>query len=72
MKKIVRKIINIITGHWYNLFNINNKLYMSRYTYCKNCKHKEKIFGINYCSLCGCPLKDKLRVADEKCLNGNW
>ena len=72
MKKIVRKIINIIIGHWYNLFNINSKLYMSRYAYCKNCKHKEKIFGINYCSLCGCPLKDKLRVEDEHCLNDKW
>ena len=69
MKKIIRKIINIIIGHLYNLFNINNKLYISRYTYCKDCIYKEKILGINYCSLCGCPLKDKLRVKDEHCLN---
>ena len=26
----------------------------------------------HYCSLCGCPLKDKLRVEDEHCLNGKW
>ena len=35
-------------------------------------KFGEKVLGINYCSLCGCPLKDKLRVEDEHCLNGKW
>ena len=72
MKNFILKIKNIIIGHLYNLFNINNKLYTSRYTYCKDCIYKEKILGINYCSLCGCPLKDKLRVEDEHCLNGKW
>ena len=72
MKNFILKIKNIIIGHLYNLFNINNKLYTSRYTYCKDCIYKEKVFGINYCSLCGCPLKDKLRVKDEHCLNGKW
>ena len=72
MKNFILKIKNIIIGHLYNLFNINNKLYTSRYTYCKDCIYKEKIIGINYCSLCGCSLKDKLRVEDEHCLNGKW
>ena len=72
MKNFILKIKNIIIGHLYNLFNINNKLYTSRYTYCKDCIYKEKILGINYCSLCGCLLKDKLRVEDEHCLNGKW
>ena len=72
MKNFILKIKNIIIGHLYNLFNINNKLYTSRYTYCKDCIYKEKMLGINYCSLCGCRLKDKLRVEDEHCLNGKW
>ena len=72
MKNFILKIKNIIIGHLYNLFNINNKLYTSRYTYCKDCIYKEKVLGINYCSLWGCPLKDKLRVKDEHCLNGKW
>ena len=46
MKNFILKIKNIIIGHLYNLFNINNKLYISRYTYCKNCKHKEKIIVV--------------------------
>ena len=72
MKNFILKIKNIIIGHLYNLFNINNKLYTSRYTYYKYFIYKEKVLIINYCSLCGCPLKDKLRVEDEHCLNGKW
>ena len=72
MKNFILKIRNIIIGHFYNLFNINNKLYTSRYNYCKDCIYKDNILGVNYCSLCGCPLKDKLRVKDEHCLNDKW
>ena len=41
MKKFILKIKNIIIGHLYNLFNINNKLYTSRYAYLLQTLHPE-------------------------------
>lgn len=37
---------------------------------CSTCDKRIKILGDDVCSECGCFLKAKCRVKDEKCLNG--
>ena len=58
---------SIIKGNFYRFHNVNNDLYIKRYSKCKNCQHKENTPIGEVCGLCGCPLKSKLRVPDEKC-----
>ena len=60
-------IINIIKGNFRRLFNIRPNYYEERYKICKVCSEKEETPIGEICGLCGCPLKSKLRVEDEKC-----
>lgn len=65
-------IRRVFTG-WYNRFTGKEEsLYQERMKICSSCKDKINIFGEETCSLCGCPLKSKNRVKDEKCLKGLW
>lgn len=64
------KIWHIILGWWYRITGSNYELYKSRMDICSACDKKIKILGDDVCSDCGCFLKAKCRVKDEKCLNG--
>ncbi len=65
-------VIRVITG-WFNRFTGKEEnLYKERMIFCNKCEDKITIFGEETCSLCGCPLKSKNRVKDEKCLKGLW
>lgn len=65
-------IKNIILGFFYNLFDMKNELYRSRRKVCNKCESNKKIMGMHYCDQCGCFLRAKLRVKDEKCLMNKW
>ena len=69
---IMGKLRNIILGWWYRITNSNYELYTSRMAICKNCDKKIVILGDDVCSECGCFLKAKCRVKDEKCLMNKW
>jgi hypothetical protein len=68
---MITKIKHIFEG-WYNRFRgINYELMIQRMKHCQQCPEilyltkKEPI-----CGICGCPLKSKCSVKDERCPNG--
>lgn len=74
MVKFFKKIWHILIANlYYRPFNKNEYLYIKRYKLCNECEHKKDhaIIG-EFCDLCGCPLKSKLRVKDEKCIINKW
>lgn len=66
------KIKHIISGNIYNIINYNSDLYVKRSNICKKCDKKKKVAGVNYCGICGCPIRTLTRVKDEKCLMNKW
>lgn len=72
IKGVLTHPIRIIKGHWYNYKDKNNKLYKIRYKHCNYCKEKEDSRIGELCGLCGCPLKSKLRIREEKCELNRW
>ena len=68
---IFTKASHIIRGWYYKIFGKNKDLYNSRIIICNDCEHK-KCFN-KYCCICnscGCELSAKLRVKEEKCIEG--
>ena len=71
--KMVKKLINIVKGWWFYLFNKNEKLANTRITICNKCDKKMHIDMVgDICSECGCVLSAKARVKDEKCELNKW
>lgn len=74
IKRFLSKhIVQIIKGNLNRLLGRNLKLYNLRYFYCKDCRQKRynSVIG-EYCNICGCPLKSKLRAKDEHCDLNKW
>ena len=72
-KMVIRKLINIIKGWYYRLFNKNEQLARKRIAICNKCKSKVHIDIIgDICDECGCILEAKARVKDEKCELNKW
>lgn len=72
-RKMVKKLINIIKGWWYRLFNTNEQLAKKRITICKKCHSRVHIDIIgDICDECGCVLAAKARVEDEQCELNKW
>lgn len=69
---IINHPINIIKGNWFRFRNKENKLYLERYSKCNLCGDKEMTPIGEVCGRCGCPLKSKLRVKEEKCELDRW
>lgn len=73
MVNFVTKIKHIIIGTYNNIFNKEQELARSRLVKCFLCKHKKYIFGLGFiCARCGCILRLKTTVKDEKCPTGKW
>lgn len=72
-KMVIQKIINILKGWYYRLFNKNEKLAKKRISICNKCKSKVHVELIgDICDECGCVLEAKARVKDEKCELNKW
>lgn len=72
-RKMVKKIIHIIKGWYFNLFNKNEQLAIKRIAICKRCEHLEHIDMVgDICGKCGCVLAAKARVKDEECKLNKW
>lgn len=69
---MVKKIINIIKGTFYNLFNKKQDLADKRLMICKKCNDKTKTKFGAVCKHCGCILESKTRVKDEHCDINKW
>jgi hypothetical protein len=72
IKGLLTHPFTIIKGNLFRLFKRNNLLYKHRYIICIQCPNLEKTKIGEVCGLCGCPLKSKLRVKDEKCEINRW
>ena len=65
---MVKKLINIVKGWYFRLFNKNEQLARKRIAICNKCKSKRHIDMIgDICDECGCVLEAKARVKDEYC-----
>lgn len=72
-ESLVTKIKHIIKGTYNNIFNKEQELSRSRLIKCYLCKDKKYLFGLGFiCKHCGCVLKSKTTVKDEKCPAGKW
>lgn len=70
-KKMVKKLLAIIKGNYYRIFDINANT--TRDDICKICEERKYLFGYGYyCNCCGCLIDAKIRVKDEKCPKGKW
>lgn len=72
-RKMVIKIIHIIKGWYYKIFNIHEKLAIKRIAVCKqcdSCMHIDMLGDV--CAECGCVLSAKARVLDEQCELNKW
>lgn len=70
---MVKKLINIIKGWYYKIFNKNDKLAKKRIAICKRCNSCVHIDIIgDICDECGCVLEAKARVLDEQCKLNKW
>ena len=68
----MNKILNILKGWYYKLFNKEEHLANKRLPICRQCPHKINIALGESCGLCGCVLDAKTRVKDEHCEIDKW
>lgn len=72
-RKMVKKLINIIKGWYFKLFNKNERLAIKRIAICKKCDSRMHIDMLgDICAECGCVLEAKARVKDEECELNKW
>lgn len=72
-KQMVKKIKHILLGTYYNLFHKKQEVAYPRLKICAQCEHNKVLFRFgNYCNICGCLLKSKTTVLDEKCPMNKW
>lgn len=72
MVNVFSKIKNIIVGNWRNLTGYTSDIQKERLKICKTCEHNVKFANTRICNLCGCILKSKASIENEKCLLGKW
>ena len=72
VRKMVRKIKNIIVGWYRKLTGKRYDFAENRQKICSGCSYREKYAGMYWCSLCGCEIVAKSKVEDEICLDGRW
>ncbi len=66
------KIQNIIVGNWRNLTGYTSDETERRRQICKTCESNMEYMGTRICSECGCPIKSKTTVENEKCYLNKW
>ena len=70
--KFFLKIKNIIIGNWRNLIGFQSDETKRRRQICKSCDKNVKFMNTRVCSLCGCVIKAKTTVENEKCYLNKW
>ena len=70
---MVKKLINIIKGWYFYIFNKNEQLSKKRIAICKKCHSRTQIDMIgDIYDECGCVLEAKARIKDEQCELNKW
>ena len=69
---MVKKLLHIIIGNWRRLIGYQSDEMKERLKICSTCEHKIKFMGNEICDVCGCILKAKASIHDEKCLMNKW
>lgn len=72
IKNLFQKIKNIIIGNWRNLSGYQSDFQKQRLKICKKCPYNIKYMGTRVCSICGCIIKSKASVENEKCYINKW
>lgn len=73
MVNIIKKFLNILEGTAKNILHIYPEFSRQRYKICKKCDEKLYIPGFGFiCKKCGCIIKSKITVKDEKCKLNKW
>lgn len=66
------KLWNIILGTWRNITGYKTEETKRRLSICKSCEHKIRFMKSDICDMCGCILKSKTAVENEKCNLNKW
>lgn len=70
---MLTKFKHILLGTYYNLLNKKQDIAYPRLMICSKCKYNKISIGFgNYCNLCGCILKSKTTIGEERCPAGKW
>lgn len=72
VKNLFNKLKNIIIGNYRNLINYQSDETKRRRQICKTCESNIKFAGTRICSECGCIIKAKTTIENEKCLKNKW
>lgn len=73
LMKIITKILNIIKGTYFNIFNKHQDIATPRLLICNKCTNQISIDNVGkFCDICGCLLTSKTTVIEEHCPNGKW
>lgn len=72
MLKYLLKLKNIIIGNWRNIRGYQSDEQKRRLDICKTCEHNVKYMKTRICDQCGCILKSKASVENEKCVLNKW
>lgn len=73
MINALKKIRNIIIGWWFVLINKTPDYYNERVAICSKCEHIIKLTkNESMCDSCGCIIRAKARVKNEKCNLNKW
>lgn len=69
----VVKLWHILEGTFKNIFRLYPKYSYKRLKICNNCNSKVYIPFFGYCCKeCGCVIKSKISVKNEKCILNKW
>lgn len=68
----IKKVLNIIKGWYFKIFNLEKDLASVRLAICNQCPNKIKTSLGDACNECGCILDAKTRVEDEHCDLDKW
>lgn len=72
-KEMVIKCWHILEGNFKHLFKIYPKYAMNRLDICNKCSNKDYMPLVGYyCKICGCIIKSKICVKEEKCPHNKW
>lgn len=67
------KLWHILEGTFRNIFRLYPNYSYKRLRICNSCKNKEYIPLFGYCcNQCGCIIKSKICVKNEKCPADKW
>ena len=73
LQMLLVKLWHIVEGTFRNIFKLYPEYSTNRLKICNNCPFKCYVPMMGYCcSKCGCVIKSKITIKEERCPVGKW